>query len=427
MKDVIKDIILSNQQLAINNIIKRVNIEIPLNLGLIVSIVGARRSGKTYILYDLINKLKASGIAKENLVFINFEDERLNLQQKDLDLILQAYQETFPNNDLKDTFFFFDEIQNVSGWEKFVRRIFDTKTKNIFITGSNSKLLSAEIATELRGRTISYTVFPFCFKEFINAKNIPANYNTQQSRSKLIYLSEQFLFEGGFPELLDFDKDIKIKVLQQYFNVMIYRDIVERYKISNPEVLKFFIKKTFSSVTVPLSINKAYNDLKSLGYKISNKYLYEYMEHCNSIFLTLSISKFSFSDIKQAKSDKKVYIIDNGLLNAVDFKVSKNKGKLLENMVALEFLKQERQLFYYKDNYECDFIVKSNNEYEPFQVSWSIFNAETKQRELRGLYHACKSLNLKSGTIITFDEESTIEFYGVKIQIIPFYKFFGSY
>lgn len=428
MKQQIKEIILENQQFNPGLIVKREHLQIPLNTGMIISLVGARRSGKTYLLYYLIDQLKKEGLAPEKIVFINFEDERLNLQQADLDLILQAYQELYPDIDLKETCFFFDEIQNVDGWEKFVRRVYDTKSSNLFITGSNSRLLSTEIATELRGRTVSYTIYPYSFSEFIKTQNGPDNFSTQLQRAKLIRLSERFLFEGGFPELTRFEWPFKIKILQEYFNVMIYRDIIERYSISNPEVLKFFIKKIFSAVTGTFSVNKTYNDLKSMGYKISNKYLYDYLEFCNTVFLTQSISKFDYSEIKQAKSEKKVYVIDNGLLNAVDFSVSENKGKLLENMVAMEFIKQEKKLFYFKDLVECDFIVqdKDSSSLTPIQVTLTLKPKTTRTRELKGLINACHQLNIQHGTIITFDEEETITESSCKISVVPFYKYFAN-
>lgn len=424
MKLQLKQILLENQQLEIKSIIKRENIDIPLNSGIIVSIVGARRSGKTYLLYDLIRSLKQESVPKENIVFVNFEDERLNLITEDLDLILQAYQELYPDKNLSDIYFFFDEIQNVQGWERFVRRVFDTKSKHIFITGSNAKLLSTEIATELRGRTVSYTVYPFSFNEFVVSQKGPVDSFTLTNRSKLINLAEKFLYEGGFPEPINFEKRLKIKVLQEYFNVMIYRDIVERYHISNTEVLKYFIKKIVASVTVPLSVNKAYNHLKSMGYKVSNNYLYEYLEYCNSIFLTQSLPKFNFSEIKQAKSDKKVYVIDNGLLTAIDLNISENKGKLLENAVALEFLKINKTIFYYKDAYECDFIVKDGNAFKAIQVCWTLKDFDTRKRELRGLNSACLALNLNEGVIITFEEEETLKYETINVVVMPFYKYF---
>ncbi len=428
MKTIFKNIIKENQDFKVSNIFSRnISNSIPLNINIIVSLIGTRRSGKTYILYDLINKIKKQGVSKDKIVFINFEDERINVQQKDLDLIIQAYQEIYTNNDLSEVYFFFDEIQNVKGWEKFVRRIFDTKSRKIFITGSNSKLLSTEIATELRGRTVSYTVFPYSYNEFLSTQKAPLDLNTQTKRSVILNLTEKYMNDGGFPELINFDTRYRYKILQQYFNVMIYRDIVERYKISNPEVLKFFIKKLFASVTSPFSINKIYNDLKSMGYKISNKYLYEYADYCKSVFITQEISRFNFSEIKQIKSDKKAYVIDTGLLSAIDFKVSKNKGKLFENMTVMEFLKLEKEIFYFKDKYECDLIVKDNEELNAVQISYILSDSETKDRELRGLKDACNYLKINKGTIITFDEEYTINYKGIDVQVIPFYKFFGIF
>ena len=426
MKQLFKDIILENQAFSPNTGIQRKNVDIPINSGIIISIIGARRCGKTYLLYQLIETLKKKGTHKEQIVFINFEDERLTTRQENLDELLQAYQEIYPDMNLNKAYFFFDEIQNVKGWEKFVRRLYDTKSRNIFITGSNSKLLSSEIATELRGRTVSYTLFPFNFKEYLKAHSVPDNTNTQANRAKILNLCKTYLLEGGFPEIIRFGSRFKIKLLQEYFNVMIYRDIIERYSVSNTEVLKFFIKKVLASVTVPLSVNKTYNDLKSMGYKISNKYLYGYLEHCNAVFLTQSINKFDYSEIKQNKGDKKIYAIDNGLLTAIDFNFSKNHGKLLENMVAMELVKNGYQIFYYKDKYECDFIVRKQTAFKPIQVTYSLKNTDTKNREIRGLVHACKTINSNNGIIITFDEEEEFLKQNITIKVIPFYKYFLS-
>jgi len=423
MKTKLKEIILENQNYNFPSAIER-NVDIPTNLNVIISLIGARRSGKTYILYQKINKLLKSGIKKEQIIFLNFEDERIALNTENLDQIIQAYTELFPNINIKNTYFFFDEIQNVAGWEKFVRRIFDTKSRHIFITGSNSKLLSTEIATELRGRTITYTIYPLSLNEYLKFNKVSKKLYPQKNKSKIIHYTQKFLTEGGFPEIVFFDEKNRLKILQQYFNTMIFRDIVERYNISNIGTFKFFIKKIFASVTKPFSVNKTYNDLKSLGYKVSNKYLYEYFDYCNTVFISQAVNRFDFSEIKQEKSDKKAYIIDNGLLAAIEFSVSENKGKLLENMVALEFMKAEKELFYFKNKKECDFIVKDKNEYLPVQVSYEINNNDTKLRELKGLAVACKYLKTDKGTIITFDQEEELVFQNIKVNIVPVYKYF---
>ncbi len=423
MKNIIKDIILENQDLRLPAMVQR-RLQLPLDLKMIISLVGSRRSGKTWLLFDSIKRLQANGLQKEKILFMNFEDERLTFDTGSLDLIIQAYGELFPEIEFEDVYVFFDEIQNVAGWEKFVRRIFDTKTRNIFITGSNSKYLSTEIATELRGRTISYTVYPLSFSEYLDFNHIERKLYPQKNKSTAIHYAEKFLTNGGFPETVSYENHIRIKILQEYFNVMIFRDIVERYQVSNIDALKFFIKKVFAGVTKPFSVNKAYNDLRSMGYKISNKYLYDYFNYCNDVFLCQSINKFNFSEIKQAKSDKKTYIIDTGLLSAIEFSTSANSGKLLENLVFLEFLKAGKEIFFFRNQYECDFIIKEDNKLTPYQVAWDLSDENTRERELKGLSEACNYLNNNTGIILCFDYEEEIYYNGLTIQVTPVYKYF---
>jgi uncharacterized protein len=423
MKAIIKDIIQESKYFEYPNLIRR-KVNLPIGSNLIVSVIGPRRSGKTYLLYDTIVKLQKSGVPKENILFINFEDERLQVQSEQLDLILQSYTELYPEIDLKETYFFFDEIQNIKGWEKFIRRVYDTKNKNIFLTGSNARLLSSEIATALRGRTITYTLLPLSFSEYLDFNKIEKRIHPLKSKSTIINYLKQFIHNGGFPETLFVDKAIRIKLLQSYFNVMIFRDIVERYTISDIATLKYFIKKIFASVTIPFSINKTYNDIRSMGYKISNKYLYDYLDYCNNIFLCQVINKYDFSELKQAKSEKKVYVIDTGLLASIEFSVSENIGKLFENLVFLEFLKAEYEIFYYKNKYECDFIVRKNQILTPVQVCYDIGNKDTFKRECRGLAEACEYLKISNGIIISFDETLDFKYNDIDIQVVPFYTYF---
>jgi len=422
MKNVLKNIIVNFQTTKLKASLKR-NVQLPLNSGIIISVIGVRRSGKTYLLYETIKRILESGLPKKKILYINFEDERLTLDHDELDLILQAYQELYPKLDLTECYFFFDEIQNIGGWEKFVRRIFDTVSKNIFITGSNSRLLSTEIATELRGRTISYTLYPLSFEEYLRFSKADTGYYGTSQRISILNHFNTFLVYGGFPELINLDKTLKIKKLQDYFNSIIYKDLIERYNISNPAVLKFFIKKILSQVTKPVSINKIYNDLKSLGYKISNNLLYEYSDYIQTSYTSIFINRFEYSEIKQAKSEKKAYAIDNGILSAVDFSFSENYGKLLENLTALEILKSGKDLMYFKDNLECDFIFRDKKSFFPVQVSYSIQDPDTKQREIKGLLSACEYIKAKKGTIVTYEEEDTFNSNNIGIDVIPAFKF----
>ncbi len=423
MKNVLKNIIADFHSTKLRPVLRR-NVQLPVDSGSIITVIGVRRSGKTFLLYATIKNIIEKGVPKKNILYINFEDERLTLDQSQLDLVLQAYQELYPKLSFSGCYFFFDEIQNIKGWEKFIRRVFDTISRNIFITGSNSKLLSAEIATELRGRTISYTLYPLCFEEYLRfSKADTEYYGTGQKISLLNHLNK-FMIYGGFPEIIDLDKTLKIKKLQDYFNTIIYRDLIERYNISNPVVLKFFLKKILSQVTKPVSVNKIYNDLKSQGYRISNNLLYDFLDYIQTSFTSVLTDRFEYSEIRQAKSEKKAYAIDNGILSAVDSSFSENYGKLLENMTALEILKSGKELMYFRDKLECDFIVRDKKSFAAVQVSYAIQDSDTKEREINGLLRACENLKVKRGTIVTYDKESDIEINNFKIKIIPAYKYF---
>jgi len=422
MKNLLKTIIADFHTTRLRQSLRR-DIELPVDSGIIISVIGVRRSGKTFLLYETIKRIIANGIPKRNFIYINFEDERLSLGRDQLDLILQAYQELYPKQVLSRCYFLFDEIQNIDGWEKFVRRIYDTVSRNIFITGSNSRLLSIEIATELRGRAVSYTLYPLSFVEYLHFCKAETDYSATSQKLVLMDHFRDFMVYGGFPELIGLDSSLKIKKLQDYFNTIIYRDLIERYNISNPSILKFFLKRILSQVTKPVSINKIYNDLKSLGYKISNNVLYEYADYIHTSFTTLMINKLEHSEIKQAKSVKKAYAIDNGILSAVDHSFSENHGKLLENLIALEMLKSGKEIMYFSDNLECDFIVRNKKSLSPVQVCYSIQNSDTGEREVNGLIRACEFLKVKKGTIVTFEEEYSFKTKAIKIEVVPAFKY----
>lgn len=423
-KDVLKEII-KNFHKAKNPSIKKREVAAPINTGKIITLSGVRRSGKTFTLYEAINRLESQGILREKILFINFEDERLELKKEELDMILQAYRELYPDFDLANCYFFFDEVQNVEGWERFIRRIYDTVSENIFITGSNSRLLSKEIATTLRGRTVTVEIFPLSFNEYLTFHGVEPDIYHAATRSKIINLFEKFIFEGGFPESVAIeDTSLRNKILQEYFDVMLYRDLIERFGITNSPALKYFIKRVFENITSPASVNKIYNELKSQGYKVGKNSLYEYSEAAESIYMFLEVKKYSKSVLKQEMGEKKVYVIDNGLLNAVTFKFSHDYGKLLENLVFLELAKKGKHVAFYKEKKECDFIIfKKSEAREAIQVSHSIADRDTRNREVGGLVAACKDFGLSKGTVITFSEEDEIEYEGIKIRVVPAYKF----
>ena len=395
----------------------------PVDTKKIITLIGVRRCGKTSILYDMINQL-SDKIDKTKILFLNFEDERLELNIDELDLVLQSFSELYPEQNLSECYFFFDEIQNISGWEKFVRRVYDTISKNIFITGSNSKLLSSEMATSLRGRTLSYEVYPLSFSEYLSFKSITVDLYSSRSIAHMKNAQEKFLKNGGFPETLFLEEQYRNQTLQEYFNVLLYKDLAERYSISNTVALKFFLKRIIASSTKQISINKIYNELKSSGIKIGKNTLYDFLEYVQNIYLALVLHRYDKSLVNKELGEKKIYSIDIGLNNATEFKFSDDVGKSLENAVFLELKRNDKEIFYYRDtNSECDFIVNEKNRVvQVIQVTYDMSTESTRNREIKGLLTACKNFNLSRGTIVTYDNEEEIMEDDIKIELIPFYK-----
>lgn len=421
-KDILKQII-RDFHLDTNFDVKPRNLQLPTDSNKIITLVGVRRCGKTSILYDTINKL-SQNIDKTKIVFLNFEDERLDLQLNDLDLVLQSFRELYPRHNLKECYFFFDEIQNIDGWEKFIRRVYDSVSTHIFITGSNSKLLSTDIATSLRGRTLSYEVFPLSFAEYLSFKDIDVDLYSSKSLAFIKNAQDAFLKHGAFPETLFLEEKYIDQTLQEYFNVMLYKDLVQRYQITNLIALKFFLKRVLSSTTKQISINKIYNELKSSGIKIGKNTLYEFLDYMQNIYMALTLHRYDKSLVNKELGEKKVYSIDIGLNNAVEFKFSDNIGKALENAVFLELRRVFDEIYYYRDTKsECDFIVSEKSQViQAIQVTANMNNNDTKKRELKGLLAACRNFRLKQGLIITYDSEEEFVQEGIHIKVIPFYK-----
>lgn len=394
---------------------------IPFNIEKVVTLIGARRSGKTFLLYQIIDRLLQE-TDKTAMVFFNFEDERLELVGHEADLILQAYRELYPNRDLTSCYFFFDEIQNLPGWEKFVRRLYDTVSRHIFLTGSNAKMLSSEISTSLRGRSISYEVFPLSFREYLSFSNISIDFYVPEMKANIYNAMETYLEFGGFPELVAIaDPNVKYRILQEYFDVMLFRDIVEHYDIKNLISLKFFLKRLFSCATKQISINRIYNDLKSAGIKIGKNSLYEFLEQAESIFLVQTLKKYSPKVSVQEFGERKIFIIDNGLLNSVVFKFSADRGKAMEQVVFWELRRRGASFFFLKNSYECDFAVvsKSGKINEIIQVCSDLSDSRTLSRELKGISTACKRSGISHGTIITYDQQDQIKADDITIGLIP--------
>ncbi len=425
MKDLLKSLILQLDEHRKRDFIER-EIEIPLHTKKIITIIGPRRSGKSTVMFQLMRQLlNKDKVRPQQIVYINFEDERLEMDVTKLDWIIQAYVELYPSMNLDEVYFFFDEIQNVPGWEKFIRRMYDSISRHIFLTGSNAKFLSVEIATALRGRCLTYEVLSLNFKEYLKFKKIRVHpeqdFYKLQKHALIKQQFVEYLTYGGFPEIIFFPDKLKIKTLQEYFNVMILRDVAERYKINNLALLKFFIKRMFETITKPLSVSKIHNDLKSQGYKISRNDLYEYADNVYSAYLTKFIFNQNYS-IQKREVSKKYYAIDNGLMTALSSDLN-IKNKLLENIVFMELYRQmeeQNDIQYYHSRKECDFVI---NHKIPVQVCYDFTEADTIKRELEGLQEAMKHFKSKKGFVLTLEQEMVNHSIPDKFKVIPAYEF----
>jgi len=423
--------------------------------------IGMRRSGKTWCLYQHMNSLLQEGIKTEQILYLNFSDDRLlNITGSDLKFVLDAYQELYPQYiDDPNVHFFFDEIQDVQNWENFVRRLLDTEKMSIYITGSSAKMLSREISTSLGGRVITREIFPFSFHEYlqciwnksISSNMIPKILLRKGTQKDILreYLQD-FLKNGGFPEavilhrntttrimdnktvleyvskLVDLPKKLG-ELLQSYVESVIYRDIVERYKISNIQAVKGLLVRCLQNSASLFSINKTHNILKSQGYAVSTDSLYEYMKYFEDAYCIFSVPIYNFSANKRMLTPKKIYPIDQGLITAYTVNEAGERSHRLETAVFSHLRRNNKEIYYYhtqQDSKEVDFLTLSpKGEMALYQVAESIKEPETYQREVSALKEAMLELDLKTGIIVTLEEEQEIKTTNGKIFCIPLLRF----
>lgn len=417
-KDNFKYIISEFQEFNLPKIIDR-NLIIPKS-NKIISLVGNRRSGKTYYFYQLIRDLLNKKINKTQILYVNFEDDRLfPLKLSDLDTLLEAYYELFPENKKLTKYLFLDEIQNIDNWEIFVRRVYDKEKVKLFVTGSSSKLLSQEIATSLRGRTLTYNLYTLNFNEFLKFKNIKLNKNDLylSKRYTIKKLFEEYLNNGSFPEVV-LEDNLKKEILNNYYDMFIYKDLVERYSIRNVDLLKKLTKFLLTNISNLFSAS-SYHKYITKELSVSKETILEYISYLKEINLIFLVPIFSFSLKQQQVNPSKVYTIDNGLRNTVSFKFSKDEGRLAENLVFVELKRKLKEIYYWKGKGEVDFVIKNKN--ESIDLINVCYSNEIPKREINSINefiekHPKAKINNK--IIITKDLEKSKE----RIKYIPLWK-----
>ncbi|MFH1456503.1 MAG: ATP-binding protein [Patescibacteria group bacterium] len=384
----------------------------------IIIITGARRAGKSFLMRQLAKDLIEHGVKKSNTLIVNFEDPRfVKLDTSLLEEIYQFYIKNFKTNDIP--YIFLDEIQEVKGWEKWVKMMQDFKKAKIIVSGSNAHLLSQELGTSLTGRHLDLLVYPLSFKEFF--------YFQKENKIKIVSNKKSFqeyLEFGGFPKV--FFENNKKELLLTYFQDVINRDVVRRYKVRKVDGLRSLINFYFGNFSNLVSSNSSAKFLN-----LTTDTVIKFSQYFSNAYLVFFLKKFSFKIKEQDRSSQKVYINDPGLANAVGFKFSENTGRLLENVVFLELLRRKSidtgsiKLFYYQDSQkrEVDFIVQKGKEIkEIIQVSDNLYSLKTKEREIKSLDKAMDQFNLKQGLILTDDLEQKIKINNKIINIKPVYQ-----
>ncbi len=368
---------------------------------------GMRRSGKTYFLYQTINQLLESGINKKQILFINFEDERLlPMSAKQMGALLDSFYTLYPENHHQRCYLFLDEVQNVEDWHLVVRRFFDSKDVQLYLSGSSAKLLSKEINTSLRGRSLSIEILPFSFQEYLRSRQINPPRKPLGKASIDVYMQhlKNYFMTGGFPAVQTMPTDSWRDTLQSYIDTVVLRDIIERHKVTNVSLLKYLVKTLLRNAATLFSINKFYNDTKSQGLKVSKDSIHQYIEYLQDAFMIFGVSCYSPSERGMQNKPKKIYANDSGLIEIASTSSGNLLyGKLLENLVYLDCRRQKKTVYYVQtiEGYEVDFLtIDPEGKKELLQVVWDITDPQTLVREQRALASAEKTLDIP-GRLIT--------------------------
>lgn len=412
--------------------VKERDIKVDLETDLISDVVGVRRAGKTYLMFGIIKKL-LKRIPKKATLYINFEDRKLLPLTSDyFNQVIAFIHQKELLDEHKRMYLFFDEVQRIEGWERFVRSIYDEfkgKVK-IFVSGSSASLLSKEYGRLLSGRHLTVGVFPLSFKEFLRFKNFKEGLSEKKVEKTKALLNEYLRF-GGFPEVvLQKSKRKKEDLLNQLFSDILFRDILGRTEVRKEQTIEEFMYFLSSNVSNLLSFNKMANYFKSRGIKISVPTLQSYFYLAKNAFLFFDSLIFSFKVKDQLQYPRKIYCVDNGIVNLIGFKFSEDRGRIYENTVAVELLrrffsKPSLKIFYWKDSRgrEVDFVVKEGLKVKQLiQVCSKVESKETKNRETKALFKASQDLKCDDLLVITSDYETKEKIEDKEIKFIPLWK-----
>ncbi len=428
MLETIKTILLDFQEIKLETGVSR-RLRLETVHGKASVCIGVRRSGKSTYLFQVIERLLEGGVSRDNILYLNFFDDRLhNLRHDSLGQILEAYYSLFPEKKNSETVYcFFDEIQAIPGWEPFIDRLMRTEKCEVYLTGSSAHMLSKELATQMRGRALSWEMFPFSFQEFLDWKG-HASAGPRSTKKRLIIKKDfaEFWDTGGFPEVLGLSRNLRIRTHQEYFHAILFRDLVERHDVSHPKAVTDLAHFLVDNTAALYSVNSLTGYLKSLGHKAPKSAVSDYLEWFEDAYFLFTVRIFDASLARSNTNPKKIYCIDHALVASVSSGILVNSGHLLENLVFTALRRYHPEIYYYKTKTgrEVDFIVPTRErERMLVQVCESLAEPKTKQRETTALTEAMIEQKIKSGTIVTRNEEERIETGHGAIDVVPVWRF----
>ena len=429
MLETLKQIIVDNQEAERQTGVPRLT-EIAPVAGKATVLVGPRRSGKSTYLFQRIQDLIDSGVPHTNILYLNFFDDRLRPLQRDgLATVLDAYFSLYPRKkDAETVYCFFDEIQVVRGWESFIDRVLRTERCEVFITGSSAEMLSREIATQMRGRALSWELLPFSFREYLHSQGLTDLEPLSTKRRLLVQHAFHGYFDsGGFPEVVHLDRALRIKVHQEYWGAMLFRDLIERHDVAHPRAVLDLGHRLLDNVASLHTVNRLTGYLKSLGHRATKSSISDYLAWCEDAYFLFAVRVFDASLARANVNPKKVYCIDHGLVTSVSSGILVNSGHLLENLVFVALRRVTPEVRYYKakTGREVDFVIEHEGTRRLIQVCESLADPGTRKRETRALQDAMADLGVDAGEIVTRDgsDIETIDTGQGTVRVVPAWRF----
>lgn len=428
MLETLKSILLDSQEATLETgVPRRLHVEpVPRKAAVCI---GVRRSGKSTYLFQVIKRLLDGGVSRQNILYLNFFDDRLHsLNRGNLGLVAEAYYSLYPEKKGTETVHcFFDEVQAAQGWEPFVDRLMRTEKCQVYLTGSSARMLSKEIATQMRGRALSWEIFPFSFREFLDWKGLTVDGALSTKRRLQVQKAfGEFWETGGFPEVAGLSRALRIKIHQEYFHTILFRDLVERHDVPHPRAVTDLARRLVDNAASLYTVNSLTRYLQSLGHKAPKAAVSEYLEWFEDAYFLFTVRLFDASLARSNANPKKVYSVDHAMIASVASGILVNTGHLLENLVFAALRRTHREIYYYRTRTgrEVDFVVPVKGRPRLLvQACESLSDPPARKREVQALVEAMAELDLKKATIVTRSEEERLAAGGRTIDVVPAWRF----